>query len=190
VPTQPAASGPVQSPVSESSLTPTPFTSAQTQRPAQPRPQRHVTFDVGRGATCHPLGQQSLSRDQDDPFISSNISSATPGILAQAQQSPETFDLRVSLALSDSGSEGPETSEPLHPQARRPQNAPVDPYPPTPSRSRRQQRADRQRHAEQSEQSELTESGPAGNKKGRHVAKDVYTFFEEQNEKRVCKFCM
>jgi hypothetical protein len=154
-----------------------------------------VTFDLGQGGTCRTLGQQSLLRDQDDPFISSGpsgISSATPGILAQAQQSPETFDLRVSLTLSDSGSEleGPETSEPLHPQAQRPQNAPMDPYPPTPSHSRRQQRADRQRHAEQTEQSELTESGPAGNKKGHHVAKDVYTFFEEQNEKRVCKFCL
>jgi hypothetical protein len=137
-------------------------------------------------------GQESLLRGQDDPFLSSGTSSAIPGVSAQAQQSPETFDLRASLNLSDSDSEVSQgTSEPLHPQARRPQNAPIDPYPPTPSRSSLRH----QRHAEQPQPWAIaprpgSESGPAGNKKGRYAATDVYTFFEEQNEKRVCKFCL
>jgi hypothetical protein len=130
------------------------------------------------------LGQQSL---QDDPFISAGTGtpSAAHGVstLAQApsQQSPETFELP--LAASDS--EG--TPESLHPQARRPRNAPIDPYPPTPSRGslRRQQRAE-----EREAISPEPESGPAGNKKGRHAATDVYTFFEDQEGKRVCKFCL
>jgi hypothetical protein len=103
--------------------------------------------------------------------IISQAAATTSGSSAQSQlahqQSPESFDIRVSPTLSD-----PDVT-PSHPQ--RHQNLPLDPYPPTPSK--------RQLCAG------LKALGPAGNKKSR-LATDTHTFFEEQDGKRICKFCL
>jgi hypothetical protein len=154
--------------------------------------QRHVAFNPVVTSTDEDgnLGQHNLEGSQDDPFLSTVSASGTSsGTPAQAQHSPETFDLRTSLTLTDSeisDSEETPQAEPLvHSHVQRHQNAPrpVDPYPTSPTRARSRH----QQHAEPL--ASESESGPAGNKRGRHTARDVYTFFEEKGH-QVCKFCL
>jgi hypothetical protein len=117
--------------------------------------------------------------DQDDPFLSSgtqtpsaSLSGAPAQPQAANQESFESFDLAVSSSSSDSDHDV--TPQQVQQGARTRRRA-MDPNPPTPTRH--------QKHAEPKA------LGPPGNKKGR-LAADTHTFFEEQDGKRVCKFCL
>jgi hypothetical protein len=110
--------------------------------------------------------------DLEDTGTHHHLDSDDPFISPQGPSfEAEAFNLStISSALSES-------EPPVHPIPAPPINPPMDPLPPSPSH--RQLRANKRA------------SGPAGNRKA-HLATDVHTFFEDNNEDntRRCKLCL
>ena len=132
----------------------------QPSSPVLPVPQR-VTFNPTATSLGTPL------RQQDDPFLDPgtyDVFSVNP---SGTSLSPEAFNLQASETALGADVTPPDS--PGH------QTGLGDPFPPTPSR--RQLRA------------EAKALRVAGNKKSRR-ATDTHTFFEEQDGKRACKFCL